>query len=50
VLAGLLLLLPAMTQALTGAALPAPHWLALALLAALLGWQWRKARLASTLG
>ncbi|MBY0329959.1 MAG: TRAP transporter fused permease subunit [Acetobacteraceae bacterium] len=42
-LAGLLLVFPALVEAVAADALPAPHWIGAALLAGLLVWQWRGA-------
>jgi TRAP-type uncharacterized transport system fused permease subunit len=39
--AGLLMVFPALVEAAAGDAVPAPHWIGLALGAALLAWQWR---------
>ncbi len=41
VLAGLLLVFPALPEALLAGLLPAPHWVGLVMMAGLLGWQWR---------
>jgi TRAP transporter 4TM/12TM fusion protein len=40
-IAGLLMVFPALVEAAAGDAVPAPHWIGLALGAALLAWQWR---------
>ncbi|MCB4821297.1 TRAP transporter permease [Roseicella aerolata] len=45
-LAGLLMIFPALIETVLGGALPAPHWIGLALGAALLALQWRGPRLA----
>jgi TRAP transporter 4TM/12TM fusion protein len=40
-IAGLLMVFPALVEAAAGDSVPAPHWIGLALGAALLAWQWR---------